>query len=470
MCGVVGVQHFQPGFNATESAIHKILSLQHRGQDSAGMTVLTKDDSFQSLKGMGLIQNALKGWERLGFSQLALAHTRYATTGLGGVAEIQPFVDDLPKLALAFNGNIINTDYLKKKFQLETKSTSDLEILQQLLLKEYLNNKNWSEILKKILPEIEGSFALVGIEESGQLFAFRDPYGIRPLFLAQNASSVVIASETAAFQDFKSSEISEVPAASFVVVNKESGKVSSASYVDKKYKKAACMFELVYFASAQSEFLKKSVYSYRFQLGVELAREILAKNFQANSFDYIVPVPETSRTAAIALAEELKTPYREFLVKNSYVSRTFILGSQKERMKALRAKLSLVGPEIKGKKILLVDDSIVRGNTSKLMVERLKEVGAKSVSLATTCPPVRYGCYYGIDFPDEKELIAQKFKIEEITKQIGVEDLFYISKESLLKALDSQNYCTACLDGDYPTGKEYFKDFLDKRREDRPSH
>ncbi len=181
----------------------------------------------------------------------------------------------------------------------------------------------------------------------------------------------------------------------------------------------------------------------------------------------MVPVPETSRTAAIAVAETLDVPYREFLVKNPYVPRTFILNKQEERVKALKSKLSLIGPEIKGKRVLLVDDSVVRGNTSRLMSERLREAGAKSVSIASTCPPIRYGCYYGIDFPDPDELVASGRNLEEIAVNLKVDGLYYLSQAGLVKALRNEKLCMACLDGAYPTQDESFVSFLKSRREQR---
>jgi len=229
------------------------------------------------------------------------------------------------------------------------------------------------------------------------------------------------------------------------------------------------MFESVYFSSPQSEMEHKSIFRLRFQMGEQLASQIQESldGPPTNFFDYVVPVPETARVAATAVAERLTVPFREFLVKNPYVPRTFILATQSDRLKALKTKLSLIGPEIKGKKILLVDDSVVRGNTSRLMATQLKAAGATSVSLASTCPPIRHGCYYGIDFPDPEELVAANADVPAIAESLGVDRLYYLSIDGLKRALQTESLCMACLDGHYPTFDESFKEFLSQRRHDR---
>lgn len=472
MCGVVGLRLDPKGnATATEMALNLLSRLQHRGQDGAGITVLTENGTFDTVRGLGLIQNALKDWANLKPGRVAVAHTRYATTGTGAVGEIQPFVRGVPKVALAHNGNIINTEELIKKFQVQADGASDSDVLLQIFLKKELEG-GFKNAVQSIFDTFNGSYAVVGLEENGTLFGFRDPWGIRPLFLAQGNGVVAMASETCALSPLDPTSIEEIPPGGWVRVTEkgiERGTLVSA--INKTQGERFCMFEMVYFSSPQSEMMRQSVYRHRFRLGQKLASEMmdtLSEDLAAKDlFDYVVPVPDTSRTAAIAVAETLGIPFREYLVKNAYVSRTFILSSQDQRLKALNSKLSLVGPEIKGQRILLVDDSVVRGNTSRLMALRLREAGAKGVSLATTCPPIRFGCFYGIDFPDPTELVATNRDVPQIAQALGVDHLYYISIKGLKEALHSENLCAACLNGEYPTASENFNSFLESRRSQR---
>lgn len=475
MCGVVGIKFFEGKQDAVELGVKLLLRLQHRGQDGAGIAAFSRNtNELESLRGLGLIDIALKDWTRMDQSEAMIAHTRYATTGTGGIAELQPFLEGAPRIAMAHNGNIVNTDELRSTFDIPLVVDSDLEVLQQIFLK-LRQEHSFEETLSKIMDSFIGSYAVVALEENGEFFAFRDPHGIRPLFMASCSKFVAVASETCALLplqalapagEFKIEEIEAGTWVRTVFGSIQRGKVP----VDKVMRKSFCMFELIYFSSPQSEYADRSVYRQRFSLGQRLAWEISEgiNGEGRRHFDYVVPVPETSRTAAIAVAEILGVPYREYLVKNPYVSRTFILGRQDARLKALEAKLSLIGPEIHGQKILLVDDSVVRGNTSRLMSLRLREAGAKSVSLASTCPPIRHGCFYGIDFPDPKELVASgQRSIPEIQEQLGVDALYYLSLAGLKKALGRDDLCTACLDGDYPSRNRSFDEFLEKRRSER---
>lgn len=471
MCGVVGIK-FLEDKDAKDIAVAMLLRLQHRGQDSAGVTVLNQEKEFETDKGFGLIQNALQSWTRLPKSREAIAHTRYTTTGVGGIGEIQPFVRGIPKLALAFNGNITNTKELIEKFQVKVESVSDLDVLQQTYL-QLKSSNDFESTIKTIFKEFVGAYAVVGLNDHGTMFAFRDPQGIRPLFMAKNSKFVAFASETSALEMLKALsdnvEITEINPGGWVRVKDdkfEQGTIYQPKEMAKQRK--FCMFEMIYFSSPQSEYRSESVYRLRFRLGEVLAQEI--SNEIANPkvcFDYVVPVPETSRTAALAVAEKLGVPYREFLVKNPYVPRTFIMNEQRQRLKALSTKLSLIGPEVKAKRILLVDDSVVRGNTSRVMADQLRNAGVESVSLASTCPPIRYGCFYGIDFPDQKELVANERDIPQIAEEIGIQKLFYISQKGMQEALGGSDLCMACLDGNYPTKSDSFENFLEQRRTHR---
>ena len=485
MCGLVAIKTLDK--SGSELALSMILRLQHRGQDGAGISVLSEANEFHDLRGLGLIQNALVGWNQLPKSDVALAHTRYATTGLGSLHEIQPFIKQHPRFAIAHNGNIANTQELTDKYGLILQSTSDLDVISQVLIKEWKNIPSvdaFEKALQTIFNNFIGAYAVIGALSNGDLFAFRDPYGIRPLFIAKTQDTVALASETSAFALLGKCEIEEVPHSSWVMVQKKNNKLeiirgSLKSELNPENLKRHCMFELVYFSSPHSEYLntstnkekdfqnKKSIYTLRFNLGRELAKEI-SKELTPQQYDYVVPVPDTSRAAAIAVAEDLKIPYREYLVKNAYVSRTFILANNDKRNKALDMKLSLIGPEIGGKNILLVDDSVVRGNTSKRMIAKLREAGALRIGLASTCPPIVNPCFYGIDFPDPSELVAYKRSLKEIAEAVGVDDLYYMSKDGLIQALGTNELCMACLDGNYPLKRDgVFENFTQQRREDR---
>ncbi len=479
MCGLVGIRFFaQPTVDIRELSMELLSRLQHRGQDGAGLSVLdSQEGAFHSARGLGLVDIALKDWRDLPQGSVAIAHTRYATTGKGGVGEIQPFVKGAPKLALAHNGNIVNTAELIAKHNLEVETDSDLDVLLQYFLKKQLE-LGFVSAVEGVLNEFVGAYAVLGIEQTGTLFGFRDPFGIRPLFLARTKSWALMASETTvltAMQMFNESfEIEEIAPGEWVRVN-PNGEISRGKIISQMNvagKERGCMFESVYFASPLSEIKKESVFKLRFRLGQELAfdikQELRSVDELRKEFDFVVPVPETSRAAAIAVAETLNIAYREYLVKNPYVPRTFILGRQDLRLRALNMKLGLVGPEIRGKKILLVDDSIVRGNTAKMMAARLKEAGAERIVLASTCPPIKYGCFYGIDFPDAQELVANGCHTHpEIAKALGVDRVFYIQEASLKRALGTDQLCMACLDGDYPSRSPSFDKFLESRRTQR---
>ena len=483
MCGVLGVvlNNDRLQERSSELAMSMLQRLQHRGQDAAGVTVLPEVGGFNWSKGLGHVSEALKSWKKLPPARAFVGHTRYATTGKGGVAEVQPFVKGAPRLAMAHNGNVVNTTQVKELHGLEVESDSDLEVLQQFFLK-FEMELGFEKTLEKLYETFVGAYAVIGLTEAGELFAFRDPNGIRPLFMYRSKNMTAFASETSALQFLKDYELEfgvadpdstlvEIPQASWVRIS-EKGEFSQGSISKSEYKKQFCMFEMVYFSSPQSEYQGTTAYRYRFAMGQVLARTILndlpAHVDPKDEFDYVVPVPDTSRSAAIAVAETLGGPYREYLVKNPYASRTFIMSSQASRIKALESKLTLIGPEVKGQKLLLVDDSVVRGNTSRLIAKRLKDAGAKEVSMASACPPIRHGCFYGIDFPDEEELVAaHNIGADEVAQKIGLKSVFYLDVKGLKKALNTDELCTGCLDGHDPARKEVFDRFLDQRRKQR---
>jgi amidophosphoribosyltransferase len=499
MCGVVGLlitdQNLfsRTRLSAVGLTLEMLSKLQHRGQDAAGLSYLTQGPStFKSYRGLGLIGQALRDISSQDIeakAQLTVAHTRYATTGTGGVGEVQPFIKGIPHIAIAHNGNIVNTQELVEKFHIHKETDSDLEVISQLFLRTYNETESGHELqaaqtaVQKLYDELNGSYSVVCGLENKKILAWRDPWGLRPLFMARFKGGVAFASETCAFGSLSQlePEIEEIAPSTVVFVDEfgRESQITLKSQKNRKDLKRFCMFESIYFSSPQSEFAtqsgdsrtaSQSVFRSRMKLGEYLGKQILKNAMKALKYDNVVPVPETSRTAAIVVAEVLKIPYREFLVKSPYVSRTFILNSQEARLSTLKNKLILIGPEVKGQNILLVDDSVVRGNTSRLMALKLKEAGAKNVGLASTCPPIQFGCFYGIDFPDEKELVASGKSISEIANSLGVDELFYLAQEDLVKALSTENLCMACLDGDYPTRDQSFESFLKKRQGERSIH
>jgi amidophosphoribosyltransferase len=464
MCGVIGLRTRKPEeVPLSELAFQSLLTLQHRGQDAAGLSVLSKD-GFHTVRGLGLVVEALRDVAQVPKGRAAVAHARYATTGTGGVAEVQPFVRGVPKIAIAHNGNIVNTAELARKHSLQVANASDLEVISQIFL--HSRATSFEAAVQTLMNELNGSYAVVGVESDGSLFAFRDPFGIRPLWWLRTSEWDLFASESVAFGFLEGQAVELKPGEWIRITDSAVERGILTSQRNLKHSEKACMFERIYFSSPASEVGGESVYRTRFNLGTVLANEIKKANPDLQ-VDYVVPVPETARPAAIAVAEALLVPYREYLVKNTYVSRTFILSSQEARLKALDAKLSLIGPEIHGKRILLVDDSVVRGNTSKRMAARFRAAGATAVYLASTCPPIRHGCFYGIDFPDPNELVAHAGSLSEIESRLGVDGLYYLSLEGLYQAIGTSKLCVACLTGDYPTQDASFSEFLADRRSNR---
>jgi amidophosphoribosyltransferase len=477
-----------------------LMNLQHRGQDGAGVLGVDRE-GFHLVKEAGLIHGtSLEG--NLGDCQQshAIGHTRYATVGGGNTDLLQPFLDREMGLSIAHNGNIVN--YLSLKEELATKGLIDEKHFVEsdsfvllLLLKQALKNQtasnnqeffaplkleeNQSEIkwrfqyksaifnaIKEVMQQAVGSYAITGLLQDGTIFGFRDPHGIRPLLIGSKIKSNgqierALASESVALVYLGFSEIEEILPGQAVLISPEGEVVRQV--LNQKTERP-CMFEWVYFSRVESTMNPISVYQARFNLGVELGKRAQSLGVTA---DVVVPVPETSRVSAIALAEYLQLPFRELLVKNRYVNRTFILDNQESREEALRRKLFPIEHEFAGKRCLVVDDSIVRGNTAKLLVKLIRKAGAKEVTLLSCCPPIANPCYYGIDFPNVKELLAANRTQEQMAEELGADRVIFQSLEGLKAALGRDNLCTGCLNQDYPTDISSFKRFAQQRLNDR---
>lgn len=494
MCGIVGIIGPQPegagGASAVSAAYDTyrgLLALQHRGQDAAGILAYDAVSRMFTLeKDLGLVANVFnqEKIEKLK-GPMAIGHTRYATAGTDDRRDVQPMVTGMPfGLGMAHNGNILNyfalARQLNEEFSRQLLTANDLEVMMHFWAHFLLGDSpvptaetfgfdNIKKAAAQFFDTMIGGYAVVGLMAGQGMVAFRDPKGIRPLALGsrETAEGTVwcLASETAALVHLGHKYVRDIAPGEVVFIDMQ-GKLQSA-IVRKDAEPAPCMFEWVYFSGAESETGSQSVYGVRLKLGERLGLKAKAAiGSGAISPDVVMPVPDTSRTAALSVASLLKLPYREGLIKNRYVARSFILNTQEKREAAVDQKLIPIRSEIEGKHIFLIDDSVVRGTTSKRIVELLKKYGAKEVTLGITCPPLRYACYYGIDFPDPKALIANGRTVEEIETYIGAK-VVYLDEEDLRQAIGISKLCMACLNNKYPTPTTEADNFSHNRQKVR---
>ena len=491
MCGVVAISGSK---NAPIEVLLGLMNLQHRGQDGAG--VLGVDQSGYHLeKAAGLIhgtdlENNLTDCKQ----KQAIGHTRYATVGRGNPDLLQPFILPDDGISLAHNGNIVNYLALKEKLQeeglidpesfVESDSYILLLLLKRALHKcagEKAKDYRWRsqdksaifDSIRMVMAQAVGGFACTGMLGDGTVIGFRDPHGIRPMMIGTKTTADgrlerALASESVALSYLGFREIQDIHPGEAVVIY-EDGTVERQIVAAERER--PCMFEWVYFSRVESTMDPISVYQARFNLGIELGKHVQELGVEA---DVVIPVPETSRVSAIALAEQLHLPFRELLVKNRYVNRTFILDTQESREEALKRKLFPIQNEFEGKRCLIVDDSIVRGNTAKQLVKLIEQAGAREVILLSCCPPIKNPCYYGIDFPSQKELLAAGRNEEEIAKELGADRVIFQTLDGLKNALGRKNgpdaqdsLCTGCLDRGYPTDISAFERFAAQRISDK---
>jgi len=442
-CGVIGVFGHK---DAAQLAYLGLYALQHRGEESAGI-VSSDGKKVHQHKGMGLVGNVfnednlkkLKG-------HIAIGHVRYSTTGSSTVKNVQPLLMNHKKgfIAVAHNGNITNSVELRDELEdsgsiLQT--TMDSELIIHLLVKDQKNN--YRQKIGPITSRIEGAFSFV-LMVNDSIYAIRDPHGFRPLCLGKIGSAYVVASETCALDMMQAKYLRDIEPGETLIIDKNG--LASIKPADTK-KLASCIFEYIYFARPDSTIFTKSVYLTRKNLGRALAKESPAEA------DIVMPIPDSGTYAALGYAEESKIPFEIGFIRNHYIGRTFIQPSQLVRDFKVRVKLNPVQEVIKGKRIVIVEDSIVRGTTSRGRVRALRDAGAKEIHMRVSCPPLISPCFYGIDFPTKKELIAANHSIDEIRKFIGVDSLNYLSLEGMLGAmmLPKDNFCAACFTGNYPT-------------------
>lgn len=458
MCGIFGIYGHK---DAARLAYLGLYALQHRGEESAG--IVTYDGRrVRSYKGMGLVGDVFNE-ERIKSlrGHLAVGHNRYSTTGSSVSKNIQPFLVNYKKspLAVAHNGNFTNTYKLYKTLEADGsifQTTMDSEIIAHLLAKS--KDRDVEDKVVWALSQIEGAYSLV-LMMGNLLIGARDPYGWRPLCLGKLDGAYVLASETCALDLIQAKYIRDIEPGEIVFINKD-GLKSIKPF--PKTRHAFCIFEYIYFARPDSDIFGKNVYLARKQLGRQLARE------SSVDVDFIMPIPDSGNYAALGFAEESKIPYEVGMIRNHYIGRTFIQPSQFIRDFRVKVKLNPIRDVLKGKRILIVEDSIVRGTTSKSRVRTLREAGAKEIHMRISCPPLVSPCFYGIDFPTKKELIASDHSVEWIRDFIGLDSLRYLSLEGMLSSmpLSKEEFCTACFTGDYPVKpcKGTTKDVLERKR------
>lgn len=444
-CGIFGI--YGAGYeNISGSIYYGLTALQHRGQESAGIAA-ERDGKMRFHKKMGLVrevfdESILEKME----GDVAIGHVRYSTSGESYEINAQPLVVNYRKqsIALAHNGNLINAKSLRE--ELEEKgsifqTSTDSEVIAYLMARNY--RLGLKEAVKATAGQIEGAFALLIICE-GKLIGVRDPNGLRPLSIGvMEDGEYVLSSESCAFDLVGARFLRDVLPGEMVIID-ENG-LESVVY-DKRDTKSLCSFEFVYFARPDSVIDGKSVYMSRIEAG-----KILAKEHPADA-DIVMAVPDSGSVAALGYSQESGIPYAQGLIKNKYLGRTFIQPNQKLREQAVKLKLSVVKEVVEGKSVVLVDDSIVRGTTSARIVEMLKDAGAREIHFRVSSPPVTHSCYFGIDTPDERQLVGAVHSLETVKEIIGVDSLGYISPGGLMESIgmDRSGLCGACFSGNYP--------------------
>ena len=486
MCGIVGLVT-EKGSQAAIQIYEALTMIQHRGQDAAGIATVDPHHRLHLRKENGLVRdvfndasmNELQG-------SIGIGHCRYPTAGTYSNCESQPFYVNSPYgMVLAHNGNLTNTERLKAEvFQNDLRhlnTESDSEVLLNVLAHELaasgsikLEQKDIFDAVRRVHQRVRGAYAVVAVIFGHGLVAFRDPFGIRPLILGHRRSlfgdEYMVASESVALSALGFTVVRDIAPGEAVYITQE-GACSMQQCADIT-RFHPCLFEYVYLARPDSVMDGISVYKARLQMGEFLAKKILA-SMPKPDIDVVIPIPDTSRSSALPIATALGVPYREGFIKNRYIGRTFIMPGQKQRKKSIKQKLNPIAVEFQGKNVLLVDDSIVRGNTSQQIVQMAREAGAKKVYMASAAPPVKFQNVYGIDMPTSKELVAANRSVDQICKEIGADWLIYQDLADLQRAVCELNpaiqACEAsCFDGNYVTGginDEYLQQLELKRND-----
>ena len=485
MCGIVGIY----SENHVASSIYdSLLMLQHRGQDAAGMSVCELTGKINTRKSMGYVRDAFQQvhMNRL-LGNYGIGHVRYPTAGGGGKEFAQPMYVNSPYgISIAHNGNLTNSkDLARELFHAEMRhinTDSDSEVLLNIFAHELgkqkailPSKKHFFQAVRKTHVRCQGAYAVVALITGFGLVAFRDPRGIRPLVIGEKdgptKKEYIVASENASFSALGFKTLRDVEPGEAIYIDVD-GNLHSEQCSDGS-QPTPCIFEYVYLARPDSTLDEISVYKARMRMGQKLAKKILKLN-PDHDIDVVIPIPDSSTTAALQLAAALKLPYRQGFVKNRYVGRTFIMPNQEERKKSVRRKLNILDLEFKGKNVLLVDDSIVRGTTSKRIIEMAKEAGANKVYFSSAAPAVKFQNLYGIDMAATNELIASGRTDEEVAKEIGADWLIYQDLNDLIASAQEgnpniQNFEISIFDGKYPTSisSDYLEDLESSRGDDK---
>ena len=447
-CGVFGI--YAPEQEVAKLTYFGLYALQHRGQESAGIATFDGTDLYEH-RDMGLVSHVFNPEILANLpGQLAIGHTRYSTTGASRRCNAQPIIVEtrLGKLALAHNGNLVNTAELQAYLLAkgcELTTTIDSEMIALIIREEVNAGQSWIDATISACQRCVGAFSLTLATPDG-VMAIRDPHGIRPLVLGSMPDHIghyVVASETCALDIIGADYERDVNPGELLWIDDEG--VKSIDWAPKVQSKL-CIFEMIYFARPDSWVNEESLYSYRKRLGKQLATESF------HDADIVIGVPDSGIPAAIGFSEASGIPYAEGLIKNRYVGRTFIQPTQEMREAGIRMKLNPLRDVLKGKRVIVIDDSIVRGTTSRKLVKALRDAGASEIHMRISSPPVTHPCFYGIDTDTQDQLIAATKSVAQIAEQIGVDTLAYLTWEGMLSATerDPQSFCSACFTGDYP--------------------
>jgi len=455
-CGVIGI--FAPGHDASRLAFFALYTLQHRGQEAAG--IATIDDGVAHIhKGQGLVSSVFNE-ENLSHlrGEFAIGHTRYSTTGGSGLRNAQPHVIETldGPLGIAHNGNLVNAHLLRRQLLergVGLQTSSDTEVMLHLLT---ASSGDWTNRLQTLMTQAEGAFALT-VLTSNAVYGVRDPWGFRPLVVGRFDGGYVLASETCAFSAIGAELVHEVQPGEIIRLDRDGFHVSQG-VVPKQ--KAFCTFEQIYFSRPDSVHQGGLVHSTRQRLGRELAKEAPV------DADIVVPVPDSGTPHAVGFAQEAGIAYTEGLIKNRYVGRTFIEPTQQLRETGVRMKFNPLADNLEGKRVVMVDDSIVRGTTSGPLVQMLRDAGAAEVHVRVACPAITHPCYMGVDMASQDDLIAGHKSVEEIRDHIGADSLAFLSIEAMMRGLGTEDgYCNACFTGTYPFDSERFVQLTLKPKE-----
>ena len=481
MCGIIGI-YKSNGKDVSTDIYDGLIQVQHRGQDASGISTWNKSKIFMH-KNLGLVSEVFKKEHLIKLSgNIGIGHVRYPTAGCDDVIESQPFYTANPiSISLAHNGTLINSNEIKSKLIkthfCQFNTDSDSEVLLNLIAYELskikfrkISKVHIFKALEKVYGSVSGGFAVVMIIAGVGIVAFRDKHGIRPIVLGQRKNDFMFASESSALTALGYKYLQDVKPGQAIAID-ELGALSKKQII-KNSDHSPCLFEYVYFSRPDSTIDSISVHKSRLRMGDYLGERIL-REYKSLEIDVVIPVPDTSRTSAMQVAYKVGAKYREGFMKNRYIGRTFIMPGQSTRKKSVAQKLNPIEIEFKGKNVLLVDDSIVRGHTSKKIIQMVRNCGAKKVFFASASPPVRFQNVYGIDMPATKELIAHNKSVKQIQKYIGADELIYQSLEDLTLSTHKGNtkinkFEDSVFSGQYCTGDVSHKylESLEQSRDD----